>query len=180
MVEAGGGTPLDAPATHPMVIGLGNENRGDDACGRLVARLLRTRLDPSVAVLERDAEGTELLDLWTGRDLVVVVDAVKAGGSPGAVLRMEIGSEPLPTPLAATSSHGVSLGQAIALGQIFHRLPKRLVLYGIEAVTFDPGSSLSGPVAAAVETAALRVEEEVRGHRSPAHRSGGSRGAPDA
>jgi hydrogenase maturation protease len=179
MAGRGGRTPLDPSTTPPMVIGLGNENRGDDACGLLVARLLRTRLGPSVSVLERDAEGTELLDLWSGRDLVVVVDAVKAGGPPGAVLRMEIGSEPLPTALTATSSHGVSLGQAVALGQVFQRLPKRLVLYGIEAANFDPGASLSRPVAGALETVAFQIENEIRLHAEGTDRTA-SRGAPHA
>ena len=32
--------PID-PAHGPLVLGLGNEYRGDDACGILVARLLR-------------------------------------------------------------------------------------------------------------------------------------------
>jgi len=147
-----------------VVIGLGTEHRGDDSVGLLVARALRTRLAPPGAVLERSAEGTELLDLWDGRDLVVVVDAVQGGGAPGTVLRFEVGGEPLPAPLSATSTHGISLAQAVALGQTLNRLPRRLVIYGIEASAFAPGSDASPAVAGAVEPVARMVEEEFRRH----------------
>ena len=151
-----------APDPPPLVIGLGNEHRGDDACGILVARLLRSRIGEASSVVEWDAEGTELLDLWEGRAFVVVVDAVRTGARPGTVHRFVGGKEPLPGRLGITSSHGLSLAQAIGFGQALHRLPRRLVVYGIEADSFEPGGGLSAPVEAALGSAAERIEAEVR------------------
>jgi hydrogenase maturation protease len=167
----------DGPAL-PLVIGLGNEHRGDDACGLLVARRLRTELGSVGTVLERSTEGTELLDLWDGRDLVVVVDALSSGSAPGTVRRIEVGAEPLPATLSTTSTHGVSLAQAVALGQALHRLPRRLVIYGIEGSSFAPGSVPSPCVAEAVEGVAREVEAEVR--RSHRTRRGIDAGGADA
>ena len=112
----------------PLVIGLGNEHRGDDAFGLVVARRLRPRLVGVGTVLEKAVGGAELLDVWTGRDHVWVVDAVRAGGSPGTVYRIEVGEEGLPARLDVTSSHGISLVQAVGLGHVLHQLPKRLVI----------------------------------------------------
>ncbi len=147
----------------PLVIGLGNEHRGDDAFGLVVARRLRPRLMGVGAVLEPDVGGAELLDVWTGRGRVWVVDAMRAGGAPGTVYRIEVGEEALPARLGVTSSHGVSLAQAVALGQVLHRLPKHLVIHGVEPTGFDPGEDLSPQVTAAVETVVRLIEEEVRG-----------------
>ena len=82
----------------PLVIGLGNEHRGDDAFGLVVARRLRPRLMGVGAVLEPDVGGAELLDVWTGRGRVWVVDAMRAGGAPGTVYRIEVGEEALASP----------------------------------------------------------------------------------
>ena len=50
-----------------VVIGVGNEMRGDDAAGILAARLLRGQLDPGAAVvLEQPGEALGLLDQWEG------------------------------------------------------------------------------------------------------------------
>jgi hydrogenase maturation protease len=151
-----------AQRRHVLVVGLGNEHRGDDAAGILVARILRPRLADAGAVLELDAEGTELLDAWEGRELAVVIDAVAPGGRPGAVRRIEVGSTPLPKGLGRTSSHGISLAEVVGFGEALHQSPKRLVIYGIEAVSFEPGAPLSAEVSAALEPVARQVEEEVR------------------
>ncbi|MFZ0700043.1 MAG: hydrogenase maturation protease [Thermoplasmata archaeon] len=150
-------------STTPLVIGVGNPHRGDDVFGLVVVRRLRPRLSEVGTVLEQEVGGAELLDVWTGRDRVWVVDAVRAGGAPGTIYRIEVGEEPLPARLAISSSHGVSLAQAVALGQALHQLPVRLVIHGVEPAGFDTGDGLSPEVAAAVEPVARRIEEEVRG-----------------
>jgi hydrogenase maturation protease len=158
-----------------LVVGLGNPFRGDDALGPLVARLLRPRLEGIATVVELSGEGTGLLDLWEGRPLTVVVDAMKGGAQPGTVHRIEVGAELLPTTLEATSSHALSLGQAVALGQTLHRLPGRLIVYGVEAATFATGAEVSPPVVGAIPVVVHQIEEELRAIASEerAHRSGG-------
>ena len=164
------------PGRFPLVIGLGNEHRGDDAVGLLVARRVRPRVEGFGSVLELPNEATGLLDVWSGLGFVLVVDAVTSGRAPGTVHRIEVGSEPLALPFGMTSTHGFSLAEAVSLGQTLRRLPDRLVIYGVEAVSFLPGRSLSREVAAAIDGVAQRVEQEVRraaGRESPGDRAGG-------
>lgn len=155
------GRPI-APRRTMLVVGLGNEHRGDDAVGLMVARLLRPRLTDAATVLELDAEGTELLEAWEGREFVVVVDAVASGRPAGTVVRFEAGSAPLPSMLGRTSTHGISLAEAVGFAEALHTRPRHLVIYGVEAASFEPGAGISAPVGAAIEAVALRIEREVR------------------
>lgn len=162
------GPGIDPGPTAPIVIGLGNPFRGDDACGLLVARRLRDRVTGVARVLDRPVLGPDLLELWEGRMLAVVVDAMQTGRPPGTLHRIEVGTQPLPASLATTSSHGFSLAQAVALGQTLGRMPKRLLLFGIEATSFDPGTPPSPPVEAAVPQMARRIEAELLGEPADA------------
>jgi hydrogenase maturation protease len=161
-----GSDPTSAPDPRrplgPVVIGLGNEARGDDACGLWVARHLRPRLAGIARAFELNGEATGLLDLWEGAGLAVVIDAMRSGLPPGTVHRIEVGRDPLPSPLPSTSTHGLSLGDAIALGTSLGRMPGQLLVYGIEASTFRPGDPMSAAVAASLEPTASRVEADVR------------------
>jgi hydrogenase maturation protease len=149
------------PAGGPVVIGCGNEHRRDDACGLEVARALEPLVRGRARVVECDQGATGLLDLWDGEELVVVVDAVRSGRPAGTVHRMEVGEEPLAASLPATSTHGLSLGEAIDLGRSLGRLPGRLVIYGIEAGDVGMGVGLTAAVASAVPSVVDRIAHEV-------------------
>jgi hydrogenase maturation protease len=142
---------------QPLVVGLGSLDRGDDAVGVLVAREVQARALPGVQVVEQE-DPTALLDLWTGRRLAVVVDAVRSGGEPGALVRLETGDGQVPLLDSAWidsgrgGTHGFGLAGAVELSRALGTLPARLVLVGIEAARFEPGDPVSPPVAAAVES----------------------------
>lgn len=150
-----------ADGALPLVIGLGNEHRGDDAAGLWVARRLAPRLAGRARVVELGGDGARLIELWDGADLAIVVDAVTSDRPPGTVHRIEVGAEPLPSSLGATSTHAVSLAQAVALGQALGRRPRRLLIFGIEGRRFAPGASPSPEVTAAIDPLAAAVEREL-------------------
>ena len=151
--------PSASPET--LVIGVGNEMRGDDAAGLQVAHRLRALVPETIRVVDCAGGVAELLDLWEGKDRVYVVDAVRSGGTPSSWVRVSVGDQPLPSSLTGTSTHGLSLASAIALGQILGRMPKRLVVFGIEAVRFSPGAGLSPEVQDAVANVTRALAEEL-------------------
>jgi hydrogenase maturation protease len=155
----------------PLVIGLGNEHRRDDGCGIVVARRLGPRLGGRATVVELEGEATRLLDLWAGREVVLVVDAVRSNAPVGTVRRFRVEGASLPAPLASTSTHGLSLAEAVALGSALGRLPPQLIVYGIEVEDLRIGVGLSARVAEAATSVADRIEHELR------H---GDAGVPDA
>ena len=142
------------------VIGIGNPLRGDDAIGLLVARRVRELVDPEVEVMELEGEPARLIDAWQGAGLAVVVDAVKTGAPQGTVIRIDATADPLPPSVSASSTHALGLGEAIEIARALDRLPGHLIVFGIEGSGFQPGSDLSGAVAAAIEPAAEAVLRE--------------------
>jgi hydrogenase maturation protease len=132
------------------VIGLGNEWRGDDGVGLEVARRLGGRL--------LAGEPIGLVDAFEGKDEVVLVDAVSSGAEPGTIHRFEAGTEPLPVQLfGAASTHALGLADAVELARSLGRLPRRVLVYGVEGENFDFGAGLSPAVAAAAD----RLTQEV-------------------
>ncbi|HVZ13093.1 MAG TPA: hydrogenase maturation protease [Bauldia sp.] len=131
------------------VIGIGHPDRGDDAVGRVVAARLMGM--PGIEVIETDGEAAKLLDLMEGADCVIIADAALSGASPGAVRRLDAAAQPVPQPMFAASSHAVGLAESIELARILDRLPRRCIIFAIEAQDFTLGAGLSPVVAAAVD-----------------------------
>jgi hydrogenase maturation protease len=130
------------------VIGVGNAYRSDDAAGLVVARRLRER---GVEALEQEGEPAALLEAFTDRDTVVLVDAVRSGARPGTVHRVDVSDTPLPARLRGSSStHAVGVGEAIELARALDRLPARVVVFGLEGARFEAGTTMSAEVQEAV------------------------------
>ena len=145
-----------------MLIGIGNAWRGDDAAGLHLVRRLQPRLEAlGVRVLELSGEAGELLEAWQGSGLVVVADAVSSGAEAGTLHRYDATAGPLPAQLASPSTHGWGLAQAVELGRALGRLPRRLVVYGIEGEDFLTGRGLTPAVERAVDEAAERLIGEL-------------------
>lgn len=137
----------ESPA--PLIIGIGNPYRADDAAGLVCARHLRRHCPLGVEIIEHDGEPADLLELWHGRDIVVVIDAIAADLPAGTMIRIESGTEAIPLD-ASASTHLLGLGEAIALAQALERLPHRLIIYGVAGQQFGWSEKLSPPVAAAI------------------------------
>ncbi|MEV3964499.1 hydrogenase maturation protease [Nocardia sp. NPDC050193] len=132
-----------------VVIGLGTGLRRDDGIGPVVASLIGQWRMPWVSAEVSEGEPTQLMDLWTGADLAVVVDAVVCEpASPGRVLRIDTAR--LRRAPAAAGSHCLGLAETVALGDALGRRPGRLVIFGVEAACLDTGVGLSPPVVSAI------------------------------
>jgi hydrogenase maturation protease len=137
-----------------LVVGVGNDYRGDDGVGRWIARQLRNRGRPEMEVLESDGDGAALLQAWTEYDTVVLIDAVLSGAEAGAVRRFDASEQPLPPELSPRfSTHTFGVAEAIRMGAVLQQLPRRLLVIGIEGRRFEIGSDFSPEV--------LRAAQEV-------------------
>jgi len=140
----------------PIVIGIGNPDRGDDTVGVQVARqvarqVAAERLD--VLTLEFD-DPSEALDAWEPEDTVVVADAIRSGGEPGDIHVVDVLEQKLPAGnWSAGGTHALGLAAVVELARSLDLLPKRLVVVGIEAGQFDHGAPMSEAVQAALPTA---------------------------
>jgi len=150
--------------SKPLVVGVGNLYRHDDGVGVAVIERLRQQLAEDVDVAEEGGEPAALVERWTGRSLVMLVDAAVSGAAPGTVRRVETvaGTSPGPGLRSAASSHGLGVAEAIALGRALDRLPGRLVVFAVEAADLSEGTGLSADVAAAVGRVVDGIRIELR------------------
>ncbi|MHC4081827.1 MAG: hydrogenase maturation protease [Planctomycetota bacterium] len=123
-----------SPATttiRTLVLGLGNDILADDAIGLLAARALRGSVDRSIDVAETSVHGVALLDLLTGYDHAVLIDAVRTGRHPpGTVLTLD------PQKLSTTyapSPHYAGLPEVLALARALElEFPHRIEIVAVE------------------------------------------------
>jgi hydrogenase maturation protease len=144
-----------------LVIGIGNPDRGDDAAGLAVARMVLAAAPADTAVIELGGEQLALLDAWDGDSDVYVVDAVCSGGAAGSVYRFDA-AIPLGGDFSHRGTHLFSLADVIELARALHRLPARLTGFGIEGAGFELGAPLSPEAETAVRTVAEQILRELR------------------
>ena len=157
---------------HPpvvLVVGVGNELRGDDGVGVEVARCVRARLPgDGFEVCELRGHPTDLLDLWRGRDAVVIVDTMRSGSPPGTILRLDAGNEPLPARQRNRigSTHAAGLAETIELARALGALPARAIVYAVEGCRYDAGAAVTDDLEAIVPKLVEVVLREARSLRS--------------
>ena len=137
-----------------LVIGVGHPDRGDDGVGPRVATRLQ-EMGVEAVIVHGDC--AQLIDLWSDRDRVVVVDAMRTDDAAGTIRRFDARIDPLPTGAFHSSSHLFGLAEAATLAQALDRLPRALIIYGVAGDSFDLGAGLSP----AVEAAAGRIVDDI-------------------
>ena len=144
-----------------LIIGLGNDYRGDDAVGRALARRLQVIAGGNVRVLEESGEGASLIEAWKGADFVILIDAVHSGGAAGTIHRFDTAMQSVPCSFFHYSTHALSVAEAVELARALNQLPPRLIVYGIEGKNFGAHLGLSSEVKVAAEEVFRMVKEEL-------------------
>ena len=152
---------MSSARCRQIVLGIGNAERGDDAAGRTVARLLQGRLPDDVEIAELEGEAMELLARFEGVDAAFLVDACWSGAPAGTIRRLDANVTPLQQGLFSLSTHGFGLAEAVELARVLTQLPPHCVVYAIEGDSFETGAPLSQAVAVAVADVAARLRTEI-------------------
>jgi hydrogenase maturation protease len=151
-----------SPTPRVVVVGMGSEYRRDDGAGPAVADRV-AELRDGVVNIGPIADPLDLLGLWDGAELAVVIDAVHSGAEPGTVRLIEVGAAPKgesgDDPAGTTSTHGIGLAGVLRLARAVGSAPKRVVVVGIEGDDFGQGTGLSPAVDRALPHAARHVME---------------------
>jgi hydrogenase maturation protease len=150
--------------TRALVVCIGNALAADDAVGpRVHAELLGRTLPEHVALKLLGLGGIALLDELGGEETLVVVDAVRFGAAPGT-LHVVDGAALGEACGMPVTSHDIGLGEVLAVGtRLFpERMPKKILLVGIEGACFDQlGAPLTREVEAALPAAVEAVLQSV-------------------
>jgi hydrogenase maturation protease len=143
------------------VVGLGNPMAGDDGVGVQAARRLAALPGLEADVVEAGLDGLGMLDWMRGRRAVILIDAVRGGGPPGTIRRLDASAAPLGPPLFPHSTHAFSAADAVELARALGILPPIVIVYGLEIGSAEPGGALSLDVARALPGLVARAAADV-------------------
>ena len=132
-----------------MILGVGNLLLQDEGVGVQVIKALEDQTLPEGAeLLDGGTLGVDLLAYICEAKRIIVIDAVKGGGEPGAIYRLT------PEILGqfkeqALSLHQVGFLEILDLAKQLGNRPEA-VIFGVEPKVIDWGLELTEPVQAAV------------------------------
>jgi hydrogenase maturation protease len=151
-----------------LIVCIGNDLAADDGAGPAVFRALEKKTLPAKSRLRLlGVGGMDLLEEFSGEDLLIVVDAVQFGEMPGTIHSLDwdriptLGQRPV-------SGHGIGIREAIEVGRRLYpeKTPKHVHLIGIEGKCFNAlGAGLSVEVTDALDTAVTKILSLVAGTR---------------
>ena len=151
-----------APKTT-VVLGAGSPLMGDDGLGVEVVQALVDRWEETETLrfLDGGVWGMRLLPYIEEADRLLVVDAIRAGEEPGALVRLE--RHEIPRHMATRlSPHQIDLGEVFAVAELRGHFPPEAVAIGIEPEIVQAYVPLSGPVRRSVPALLEAVEEQLR------------------
>jgi len=143
------------------IIGCGNLLMQDEGIGvHLIEYLKAMQIPPGVELVDGGCSGFDLLGLIQESREVVIVDAVKAGGSPGDIYKFSPDDYQTDT-FPKTSLHDVSLKDIFEIVKRTGSLP-RITIFGVEPKTIDWGMELTPDVGKALPRLAALVIKEIQ------------------
>ena len=146
-----------------LVMGVGSILMTDEGIGiRAVEELdKRYRFPENVEILDGGTSGIELLSYISGKDYLIIIDAIKSGNPPGTVLRVE--GEDVPARFRTRiSPHQLGISDLLAAATLTDEMPKQLVLFGIEPKEIVLGIGLSTEVRANLDRLIQVVVDELK------------------
>jgi hydrogenase maturation protease len=143
------------------VIGIGNLLMQDDGVGVHVINYLSDLGVPDhVELIDGGTHSYDLLEYFAADASFIVVDAMHAGGEPGAIYRAPLHELGLKPSDQIMSLHELHFIEAVQMANMLGYNPDILV-YGIEPQSVKLSLELSPPVAAAVPKAAELILEDI-------------------
>lgn len=146
--------------SQTLVIGIGNDCRGDDAVGLAVADHLAKHQRAGLKVIRHNGPAINAIDRIDSATDLIVVDAVHAPDDPGHVVCLDVLDGNLGDLNFGVSSHGFTLAGVLELAKSLGRLPGQVTLIGIVGRRFEIGA----PMDPAVCTAIPRVIDKILSH----------------
>jgi len=137
-----------------LVLAVGNQLLSDDGVGMvLLDELSRGGWDERVEFVDGGTQGLALLGELSGRQSLIVLDAIALGAAPGTVHTVRSPSLRQLNPAYSTSAHESTAIELLRFAALLGELPPEIVLVGIEPELLTTGMGLSPAVAAAVPDA---------------------------
>ncbi|MFA5079355.1 MAG: hydrogenase maturation protease [Dehalococcoidia bacterium] len=144
-----------------MVLGIGNLLCSDDGIGIRTVMEMRLKDEYSSIRLIDGGTSPDLISLLDGDiDRIIIVDALRGGGSPGDIYCLELHEENIEDS-AATSLHGMGVIDSLKLLKQIGRKQPRVTLIGIEPSDTSHGLHLSPVIESKLPDIMQAVKSEI-------------------
>ncbi len=145
-----------------MIIGLGNEFRGDDAIGILIVRKLQDENPDLAEYLIEQNDLTRILERWHNR-YVIIIDAVFSRlPAWGKIHQLDSVHEISCISKKQYSSHGLELPDIYNIGKSLNLLPNAVFMIGIEGANWEIGSQMNGELITAIPGVISLVKQKMK------------------
>jgi hydrogenase maturation protease len=149
-----------------LVLGIGNPILGDDGVGFHVAQELAQRItDDAIDIEDASTSGLNLLDIITGYDRVIIIDAIQTeGGEPGEIYRLR--PEDFTRSVhPGTPMHDLNFPTVLAIGKRLMpaEMPREIVIFAVEVEEIE---TFTEEMTAKVKEAVPKVVKLVLGEIS--------------
>lgn len=150
--------------TEPIkIIGIGNTLFSDEGVGVHLLPYLEEALTDftNVEIIEGATDGMKLLEPVEEADYLIIIDAINAGKPAGEL--MMICNEEIPKYYGVKMSvHQIGFQEVLLAADLQERLPKEMIMFGIQPATLELGLELSHIVKTKIPELVTNVVDQVR------------------
>ncbi len=134
-----------------LILGLGNPLQADDGIGcRAAEQLEKCTLPDNVQVLDGGTPGVGLVNLFEGRERVIIIDAAEMGREPGTVVRFQPEDVALTGSIDRVSLHRSGVADALNLARALSIELPEIVVFGVQPARVEWDAALSPAAQAAI------------------------------
>ncbi len=145
------------------IFAVGNSFYGDDGVGAAVlARIRESDAFPGAELVDIHTDALALVDELAPEELNVVIDAADMGLAPGEALGFRPAEVELKIRSDHLSMHGFGLAEAFDLATRLDRMPRDVLIVGVQPERIEINQGLTDRVAAAVPEVISIIKAEVQ------------------
>jgi hydrogenase maturation protease len=145
-----------------VIIGVGNLLMKDEGVGIHAIRELEQLNLPADVTLIDGGTSPDLIACTRAGAKMIIIDAAKAGGEPGAIYRFRPEDLAAEKPVLA-SAHQMGVVENLAMAELAGNKPAAVIIIGIEPAEIDWGMELSPTLQARMPKLIEVVLKEIKG-----------------
>ena len=145
-----------------VILGVGNLLLSDEGVGvHVINKMMDMHFPPDIELIEGGVDGLRLMNLVVGVDRLIVIDAVKGGGSPGSIYKFRPEEFVTRTDISKLSVHQVGILEVIRLSGLVGKLPETTII-GVEPKSIEMGMELTPKIQSKVPRIIELVLDELK------------------
>lgn len=149
------------------ILGIGNTLYSDEGIGVYALPLLEKALAdvPNLEFVDGSTEGMQLLAPVENTQALIILDAINANVKPGTIIRLEKAQIPSFNGIKM-SVHQIGFQEVVSAAQLRERVPKKMVLFGIQPASLELGTELTDTARASIAILTNKVKRQISDWRS--------------